>query len=209
LFGGVHIGPQLLLGFGLALGWGLVLGLGFGQWLLARGVPSVRLPVLRLRAPSWQRVSALSLLVIVALTITDIASGGPPAAARTSPLTRTGSLSVPAQPEPFPTLSLPPYTPPPITPIPPDLGSTPISGADAQAQGLLVQAGTLEQSYHSQHGTYTSSLAALGLAVPRTIKLRVAAASADGYCMTATVMATGREFSYSSAALFIEDGNTC
>src|SRR3954470_3489901 len=76
VLGGVQIGPQLLVGFGLALGWSLVLGIGYGRLLLTRPDARVRLPVPRFRAPSWQLVSIVSGAVIVVITVLDVASGG-------------------------------------------------------------------------------------------------------------------------------------
>jgi hypothetical protein len=194
LFGGVHAGPQLLIGFGLALGWTLVVGVVIGQVLLRRGMPRSGRPARRLPLPSWSGVALASAVVILALILIDVASGGA-AAAKEPAVTEHVAVPLPRPlgpptvfPQPAPTLSI---------------------NRDFQTQAILSIAGSREQIYQAQHATYTTDPAALGLFVPPGVSLTIVRADTDTFCMTARALPDGQTFSYSNATARAVPGDVC
>jgi hypothetical protein len=198
--GGVHVGPQLLVGFGFALAWGLVVGIAFGRLLLARGARARRPWSPHVSAPSWQRVVAFSTVVIVAMIAIDLATGGAPASARTSAHI---ARAVPLQPQPAPTFTAPTLRPPTLPPFAPPSGL-----GDVSARSALIQASFAEDRYHAQHGTYTRDESALtSFFPPPDVNLTIVRADSASYCINARAVLSGNLYSYNSATRRVEDGS--
>jgi hypothetical protein len=71
-----------------------------------------------------------------------------------------------------------------------------------EVDSALKNSATAEESFAATTGTYTSNVSDLvdqGLRLPGTVTVRVARATATGYCMEAThALAAGQVFHYSS-----------